>query len=199
VEGREQLEEAPQQIVMQGPPLWVYFLAPASTVVTTLLGFAAAYLLGRSQGKAQLRHDESAKAAVELERRTYEIYRDLRRFEGRQKLSTKEEAVEFVERVYDRIEKLQTYMAHSSVWLDRNVLIEALRIDDSLDELTTELLKRVKSRNQQQSSEIMAETIREWPEGFELRRSALSKEVQRLLGTGDPPLTRLRLWWRRRR
>ncbi len=184
--------------MIQGPPLWVYFLAPAATVLTTLLSFAVAYLLGRSQGKAQLRHEESARAAVELQRRTYEIYRELLRFEARQKPPTKEESIEFVERVFDRIDELKLRVAHSAVWLDRHVLIEALLVQQSLDGFTTDLHKRVMSRQQEKATEIIVETIREWREELEARRRDLSKEVQRFLGAGDPLLTRLRLWWHRR-
>jgi hypothetical protein len=47
----------------------MYFLAPASTVVTSLLGFVA-YLLGVRQGRSQAQYEESIKVLVELRQQT---------------------------------------------------------------------------------------------------------------------------------
>jgi hypothetical protein len=183
--------------VVEGPPLWVYFLAPAATVVTTFLSLAAAYLLGRNQGRDQLRYEERAKASVEIENRTYEIYRRLRRFESSHKAPTKGEAIELVDKSWDEIDDLRLYIAQCATWLDRNVLIEALRIEDSFERLRTKLSNLAKS-DEQVTPEVLVEAIREWREDIDPRRAALSREVQRLLGTGDSISTRLRLWWRRR-
>lgn len=191
-------QETARQVVIQGSPLWVSFLAPAATVVTTLLSLAAAYLLGRAQTKVQLRYEESAKAAVELDRRVYEIYRILRRFEGRKSTPTKEESIELINTLWDEIDELQSYLARSAIWLERDILIEALRIGDSLKDLKGKLSDRVKSEEQKSPPEVVVEAVREWLGDFELRRKMLSKELQKLLGTGDTYLSRLRLRWRRR-
>ena len=55
-----------RQVVVQGPPWWTQMLTPA----VSLLGIAAAYFLGRQQGKAQTRHDKSVDVAVEVLRKS---------------------------------------------------------------------------------------------------------------------------------
>lgn len=177
------MQEGAREIVVQaqGPPLWIYFLAPVATVLTTLVGFAVFYFLGRSQMRAQVRHEKAVEAIVEFLR----VIRDLGTKSGVWSLyhERSDPERENAEEILRLRGKLQELVYDNSPWFEPETERKMRPVLKQLPPLYKDHREAIRSKDRNRAKET-GDRLREWSNHDLINMEIeLEDEARRLIGT----------------